>query len=60
MWRSLGVDLGRKQVRWEGVSPEEVAFGGRYRTGRILTEREAYRLDPLSPENPLVFAVGPL
>ncbi|GAA6758238.1 aldehyde ferredoxin oxidoreductase C-terminal domain-containing protein [Thermus oshimai] len=39
---------------------EEAAFGGRYRTAKLLMEREAYRFDPLSPENPLVFAVGPL
>ncbi|HAR69159.1 MAG TPA: aldehyde ferredoxin oxidoreductase [Thermus scotoductus] len=60
MWRSLRVDLLNKRVYWEEVSPEEAAHGGRYRTGRLLLEREAYRMDPLSPENPLVFAVGPL
>ena len=60
MWRSLRVDLKARKAYWQEVPPEEVAFGGRYRTGQVLLEREAYRVDPLSPENPLVFAVGPL
>ena len=60
MWRSLRVDLKARKASWHEVPPEEVAFGGRYRTGQALWEREAYRVDPLSPENPLVFAVGAL
>jgi aldehyde:ferredoxin oxidoreductase len=60
VWRSLQLDLKAKKAFWQEVAPEEVAFGGRYRTGRILLERGAHRFDPLSPENPLVFAVGPL
>lgn len=60
MWRSLRLDLSARKAHWQEVVPEEVAFGGRYRTGRILLEQEAWRLDPLSPENPLVFAIGPL
>ncbi len=56
----MRVDLKARKAYWQEVSPEEVAFGGRYRTGKMLLEREAYRFDPLSPENPLVFAVGPL
>jgi aldehyde:ferredoxin oxidoreductase len=60
MWRSLYLDLSAKKARWEGVPSEEVAWGGRYRTAKLLWEREAYRFDPLSPENPLVFAIGPL
>lgn len=60
MWRFLRVDLKARKAYWQEVPPEEVAFGGRYRAGKVLLEREAYRVDPLSPENPLVFAVGPL
>ncbi|WP_018112383.1 aldehyde ferredoxin oxidoreductase C-terminal domain-containing protein [Thermus igniterrae] len=60
MWRSIRLDLKEKKAYWQEVSPEEVAMGGRYRTAKLLLEGEAYRFDPLAPENPLVFAVGPL
>ncbi|WP_024119314.1 aldehyde ferredoxin oxidoreductase N-terminal domain-containing protein [Thermus thermophilus] len=60
MWRSLRVDLKARKTSWQEVPPEEVAFGRRYRTGQALWERKAYRVDPLSPENPLVFVVGAL
>ncbi|WP_337844769.1 aldehyde ferredoxin oxidoreductase C-terminal domain-containing protein [Thermus sp.] len=60
MRRSLRLNLKEKKAFWQEVPPEEAAFGGRYRTGRILMEQEVYRVDPLGPENPLVFAVGPL
>jgi aldehyde:ferredoxin oxidoreductase len=58
--RSLRLDLKERKAFWQEVPLEEAAFGGRYRTAKLLMEREAYRFDPLSPENPLVFAVGPL
>ncbi|GAA6736503.1 aldehyde ferredoxin oxidoreductase C-terminal domain-containing protein [Thermus oshimai] len=60
MRRSLRLDLKERKAFWQEVPLEEAAFGGRYRTAKLLMEREAYRFDPLSPENPLVFAVGPL
>ncbi|TBH20942.1 aldehyde ferredoxin oxidoreductase C-terminal domain-containing protein [Thermus thermamylovorans] len=60
MWRSLRLDLSAHKAYWQAVAPEEVAYGGRYRTGQLLLEREAWRFDPLSPENPLAFAIGPL
>lgn len=56
----LTVDLETREVRKEEVFGEELAKGGRYRTGKTLMDLRAYEKDPLSPENPLVFAVGPL
>lgn len=52
MWRSLRVDLKARKASWQEVPPEEVAFGGRYRTGQALWEREAYRVDPSPRKTP--------
>nr|WP_245606084.1 aldehyde ferredoxin oxidoreductase C-terminal domain-containing protein [Thermus amyloliquefaciens] len=56
----MRLDLAAQEAYWQAVPPEEVVRGGRYRTASLLLEREAWRFDPLSPENPLVFAIGPL
>ncbi len=56
----LEIDLARSWVERRPLPMEEAAKGGRYRTGRVLMDLEAYRFPPLSPDNPLVFAPGPL
>ncbi|WP_088536645.1 aldehyde ferredoxin oxidoreductase family protein [Geobacter sp. DSM 9736] len=56
----LKVDLSSGSIRREKL-PEELLhayLGGRGLGVRLLRER--YRLDPLDPEMPLIFAVGPL
>ncbi|WP_457636545.1 aldehyde ferredoxin oxidoreductase C-terminal domain-containing protein [Oceanithermus sp.] len=57
--RWLTVDLRRGEVKEKPLSPAELLRGGRWRTTRELLDRQAWRADPLSPENPLIIATGP-
>jgi len=59
--RVLYVDLARRQFRVE-ERPElfEDALGGAGAAIRLLEEECPKGTDPLAPENPIVFAVGPL
>ena len=57
-WLWLRLDDGRAEFRpWPA---DEAWRGGRYRTARMLLDLSAATADPLGPENPLVFATGPL
>ena len=58
--QALHVDLSRKTSRTENI-PEELLhayLGGRGLGVRLM--RDFYQLDPLDPDIPLIFAVGPL
>jgi aldehyde:ferredoxin oxidoreductase len=58
----LWVDLTQKQTRVEPLDPQLAAdyIGGRGLGTRILYDRLAPGTDPLAPDNPIVFATGPL
>lgn len=58
----LNVDLTRKRVWKEPVSAEDVAdyIGGRGINAKLLYERVPKGLDPMSPENLLIFGTGAL
>src|SRR4030042_2347429 len=62
-WRGglLEIDLEKRKVARRPLSPELLSdwVGGRGLGVRLLYER-ALNVDPLSPENPLIFTVGPL
>ncbi len=60
MPRWLEVRLEDKEVREVPWPEEEVWRAGRYRTVRTLLDLNVPAVDPLSPENPLVFVAGPL
>ena len=60
MPRWLEVNLNQQtanELSWPG---EEAWKGGRYRTAERLLAYKAHRAAPLSPENPLILATGPL
>lgn len=55
------VDLSEREVRSEQV-PDELAWnfiGGKGLGAKILYDITDERTDPLGPENPLIFAIGP-
>src|SRR5688572_31743918 len=41
------------------LSPDEIAKAGRYFIAKTLLDLGAATVDPLSPENPLIFSAGP-
>ena len=55
----LQIDLGKHNVKMETVSGEDLAKAGRYHIVKSLLERGTAQVDPLSPENPLIFSAGP-
>ncbi len=55
----LHIDLGRRSVERQDMSGEALARAGRYFIAKTLLEAGAAKVDPLSPENPLIFSAGP-
>ena len=60
--RGLRVDVGSGRAEREELDPEVVRsfLGGRGSGAYLLLRERAHEVDPLSPENPLIFAPGPL
>ena len=59
MRKYLHIDLKQRAIREETFSGEQVAQAGRYLIAKTLLELGAATLDPLSPDNPLIFSAGP-
>ncbi len=62
MGKILRVDLGEERIREEDL-PEQLArnyIGGNGFAARILWDEVPKGIDPLGPENKLIFATGPL
>jgi aldehyde:ferredoxin oxidoreductase len=59
--RILTVDLSSRTYRIESVQDDflEAALGGKGLATRLLLERNPAGVDPLAPENHLIFATGP-
>ncbi len=60
--RVLEIDLGERSFSFEPLD-EEIArlyIGGKGYGTRLLYDRTEAGIDPLGPENPLIFATGPL
>lgn len=55
----LHIDLDTQTVRKEDQSGEVLARAGRYLIAKTLVEGGVATVDPLSPENPLIFSAGP-
>ncbi len=55
----LKINLGSHLVASETLSGEAIARGGRYLVAKTLLDRGMAKLDPLSPENPLLMLAGP-
>ena len=59
MRKYLHINLNDKSVRSDDLSGESVIRAGRNLIVRTLLERDLAEVDPLSPENPLIFSAGP-
>jgi aldehyde:ferredoxin oxidoreductase len=60
--RILEVDLGRRSFAFKPLDEEtaRLYIGGKGYGTRLLYDRTEAGIDPLGPENPLIFATGPL
>src|SRR5262245_8900022 len=53
------IELASRQITKRELHGEEIVRAGRYWIARTLLERGAADVDPLSPDNPLIFSAGP-
>ncbi|MBT3307106.1 MAG: aldehyde ferredoxin oxidoreductase [Alphaproteobacteria bacterium] len=59
MRKYLHINLNDKTIETEEMSGEAVIRAGRNFIVRTMLERDLAGVDPLSPENPLIFSAGP-
>ncbi len=59
MRKYLHINLSDRTVETEQWQGEQLARAGRYYIAKTLVERNIAEIDPLSPENPLIFSAGP-
>ena len=59
MRRYLHIDLKTRAIETEELEGEAVVRAGRYLIAKTLLEQGVAKVDPLSPENPLIFSAGP-
>mgnify|MGYP001344963396 FL=1 len=59
MRKYLHIDLKNKSVKSDDLHGESLIRAGRNLIVRTLLERDLAEVDPLSPENPLIFSAGP-
>ncbi len=55
----LHIDLNNHAVETEVMEGEALARAGRFHIVKTLLDRDLATVDPLSPENPLIFSAGP-
>ena len=55
----LNIDLETQSIEKEVLEGEVLAHAGRYHIVKTLLDRGVATVDPLSPENPLIFSAGP-
>jgi aldehyde:ferredoxin oxidoreductase len=53
------IHLNDRTVQKRQLAGEEIVKAGRYLIAKTLLEKGAAAVDPLSPENPLIFSAGP-
>ena len=53
------IDLSSRQISTDDLVGEDIVRAGRYLIARTLTECKLAQVEPLSPENPLIFSAGP-
>ena len=59
MRKYLHINLGDRSVRTEELHGEAIVRAGRYYIAKTLLESGVAKVDPLSPDNPLIFSAGP-
>jgi len=55
----LHINLNSQTVKTETLEGEAIARAGRYHIVKSLLDRDLAGVDPLAPENPLIFSAGP-
>ncbi len=60
MRRYLDINLGDQSIETQQLEGAECIRAGRHLIAKTLLERGLAEIDPLSPENPLIFSAGPL
>jgi aldehyde:ferredoxin oxidoreductase len=59
MRKYIDIDLGRQSSESRALTGREIAECGRFLIARMLLDADVAQVDPLSPDNPLIFSVGP-
>ena len=59
MRKYLHIDLDDRSIETEELHGEAIIRAGRHLIARTLLAKDAAGVDPLSPENPLIFSAGP-
>ena len=59
MRKYFEINLSTQSVDSKTLSGAELARAGRYLIAKTLLEENVADVDPLSPENPLIFSAGP-
>jgi aldehyde:ferredoxin oxidoreductase len=59
MRRYLHINLKDRSVRTEEFNGEQIVRAGRHFIAKSLLKLGAAKVDPLSPDNPLIFSAGP-
>ena len=59
MRKYLDIHLATQTIDERSLEGREVAEAGRYLIARMLLEQGIADVDPMSPENPLIFSAGP-
>ncbi len=59
MRKYLHINLKDRTVKTDEFSGEQIIRAGRHFIAKTLLELGAAKVDPLSPENPLIFSAGP-
>ena len=59
MRRYLHINLDDRSIKTDELDGEEVIRAGRHLIAKTLLKLGAATVDPLSPENPLIFSAGP-
>jgi aldehyde:ferredoxin oxidoreductase len=59
MRKHLHIHLGERSVRTEELNGEAIVRAGRYYIAKTLVAAGVAKVDPLGPDNPLIFSAGP-
>ncbi|MBL4614091.1 MAG: aldehyde ferredoxin oxidoreductase [Magnetovibrio sp.] len=59
MRKHLHIDLATRSIKTEHMDGETLAKAGRHYIAKTLVERNIATVDPLSPQNLLIFSAGP-
>ena len=59
MRKYLDINLSSQQISTKELNGAELAVAGRYFIAKTLVENDLANVDPLGPDNPLIFSAGP-